>query len=305
MDDRPISIAYSVTDNWAQHLAVAMASVICNNPGERLVFHVLHYDVTQTTRERFAQMEIKYPNVRIEFHHLDKSRFACCPTPKCLSEIPLIAYFRLSLPDILQDESRIIYSDIDVLTVRGGLRELWETDLEGRPIACVSDHHVDTDGFRLFRKMLGMRPEDDYFCSGLIVMDLEAMRREKFVERCLETAARLRDIIVYVDQDVINSVCAGRIQPLPDKWNCTAKWNPFRKDVVQWHFQSQTSKPWCNIWKSITWIPYLKYLLKTPYRANVLKFVLAHLTGIVWFSYSKNCVRRYLLFGIRVWKRKI
>ena len=305
MNDRPITIAYSVTDNWAQHLAVAMTSVIVNNPGERFVFHVLHFDVAQSTQERFSRIEDAHPGVRIVFHHLDGARFSGFPTPKFLSEIPLIAYCRLALPDILPDESRVIYSDIDVLTVRGGLRELWETDLGGQPMACISDHHIDTPDFRTFRKMLGMLPEHDYFCSGLIVMDLDALRRDRFVERCYEASARLHDIIVYVDQDVINSVCAGRILTIPDKWNCAQDWSPFRKDVVQWHFQSQTSKPWCNIWKNVTWLPYVKYLLKTPYRANAFRFVLGHLVGLFWFSYTKNCVRRYLFCGIRVWKSKV
>ena len=83
------------------------------------------------------------------------TRFSGFPTPKFLSEIPLIAYCRLALPDILPDEPRIIYSDIDVLTVRGGLRDLWETDLKGHPMACISDHHIDTPDFRTFRNMYG------------------------------------------------------------------------------------------------------------------------------------------------------
>ena len=180
MNDRPITIAYSFTDNWAQHLAVAMTSVIVNNPGERFAFHVLHFGVSPSTQERFSQIEAAHPNVRITFHHLDGARFERFPTPKFLSEIPLIAYCRLALPEILPDEPRVIYSDIDVLAVRGGLRDLWETDLGGHPMACISDHHIDTPDFRLFRKMLGMRPEHDYFCSGLILMDLDELRRDRF-----------------------------------------------------------------------------------------------------------------------------
>ena len=304
-DKEPISITYSATDSWAQHLAVAMTSVILNNPGERFTFHVLHHDMTPATQMRLAQIERDHPNVRLVFHAVDESRFADFPTPKCLSEIPFMACFRLMLPEILPDESRTIYSDIDVLAVRGGVRGLWKTDLKGHPVACVSDHHIDSYDFRLFRKMLGMHPGDDYFCSGLIVMDLDTLRRLDFVKKCFEAARRHRDILVYVDQDILNSVCAGDILPLSDKWNCGARWNPFRTDVVQWHFQSQTSKPWCNIWKNVTWLPYLRFLLKTPYRARALRFVLGHVTGLFWFSYTKNCVRRYLFCGIRVWKRKV
>jgi len=305
MAKEPISITYSITDNWAQHLAVALTSVIVHNPGERFRFHVLHCDVTPATRARFAEIEKANPGVTIEFHAVDPARFADFPTPACLSEIPLEACYRLALPEILGDEERTIYSDVDVLTVRGGLRALWEMDLGGNVVAAVSDRHDDTDDFRMFRRMLGLKPEDDYFCSGLLVMDLGTMRRDGYVSRFFKAASRLRDVIVYVDQDILNSVCAGRIRPISDKWNCADSWSPFRKDVVQWHFQCQTNKPWCNIWKCTTWLPYLRYLLKTPYRGNALRFVWGHVKGFFWFTYTKNCVHRCLFCGIRVWKRRI
>lgn len=304
-DKDTISVSYAVTDSWAQHLSVVMISVVLNNPDDRFVFHVLHHDVTSATIAEFSEMEQAHPNMRVVFHKVDESRFADFPCPKFLAEIPLQTYYRLLLPEILKDEKRTIYSDIDVLAVRGGMRELWSVDLDGRPVACVSDHREDTDEFRMFRKMLGMKPENDYFCAGLIVMDLEAMRRGGFVKRCFETVSKLHDIIVYHDQDVLNSVYAGDILPLPDKWNCADKWSPFRRDVVQWHFQCQTSKPWCNIWKNVAWMPYLRYLLKTPYRSNALRFVVGHIAGFFWFSYTKNCVCRYLLCGVRVWKRRV
>ena len=61
MAGKPISITYAATDNWAQHLAVAMTSVAVNNPGESLVFHVLHHDMTPATIRRLSRMESARP----------------------------------------------------------------------------------------------------------------------------------------------------------------------------------------------------------------------------------------------------
>ena len=49
----------------------------------------------------------------------------------------------------------------------------------------------------------------------------------------------------------------------------------------------------------------MRYLLRTPYRGNALRFAMGHVMGFFWFSYTKNCVRRYLICGIRVWKKKV
>ena len=37
----------------------------------------------------------------------------------------------------------------------------------------------------------------------------------------------------------------------------------------------------------------------------IVSWCYGHLVGLFWFSYTKNCVRRYLFCGIRVWKKKV
>ena len=104
--------------------------------------------------------------------------------------------------------------------------------------------------------------------------------------------------------DVINAVMEERFTDIDPLWNMTKRFSFFRRDVKMWHFVHQTQKPWCNLWKNITWIPYLKYLLKTPYRSNAPSFVWNHIKGFFFFSYTKNLSTRYLVCGVRVWKSK-
>lgn len=72
-----------------------------------------------------------------------------------------------------------------------------------------------------------------------------------------------------------------------------------------WDFVHQTQKHWCNLWKNVTWISYLKYLLKTPYRSEAFRFIWGHIKGLVFFAHTKNRQKRYLICGIRVWKKRI
>jgi lipopolysaccharide biosynthesis glycosyltransferase len=135
-----------------------------------------------------------------------------------------------------------------------------------------------------------------------LLMDLATLRNESSVKVLFETTCANAERLLFPDQDVINIVFDGRIKEVPAIWNCADGYSVFRNDVIQWHFQCQTQKPWCNLWKNITWIPYLKYLRKTPYLSEVFRFVWGHIKGLFYFKYSKKGVTRHLICGVRVWR---
>ena len=144
-----------------------------------------------------------------------------------------------------------------------------------------------------------------YFASGLLVMDLEAMRREGSVKKLFDVTEKIQDVMSWPDMDALNVAYEGRFTPIDPVWNCIDRYSSRRRDVRIWHFPGFTTKPWCNIWKNTTWPVYLKYLLKSPYRANAVRFVWGHLKGAVYFKYVKKGVERTLVCGILVRKRRI
>ena len=293
-----ISLSFSVSDNYAQHLAVVLASVLVNNPDSNFIFHVLHRNITPESERKVKELEAMYPNCRVEFHKIDASRFEKFHVPAELEHVTQETYYRYILPEVLVDEDRTIYSDVDVLCV-GDLKPLWELDLKGNILAAVSE---GSDG-EFKKQRLELPGEAPYFNAGLQVIDLKAMREGGYTGRLMENTVKYAKILAWPDQDVINLTLRNRILAIDPKWNSVGQsYNPFRRDVVLWHFAGFTQKPWCNIWKNITWVPYLKYLLKSPYRRNALKFVWGHIVGFFYFAYTKKGTRRVLVCGIRAWK---
>ena len=300
---RPISISFSVTESYAQHLAVVLTSVLANNPSERFVFHVLHSGVTPESQARVKELESAYPGCEIRFHAIDASAFADFPIPPGLEHVTRETYFRYLLPDVLKDERRTIYSDVDVLFV-AGIREIWEVDLGGALMAAVRNLEGERRGDRRDIARLGFSPDSPYFFTGFLVMDLEAMRADGTSRRLMEATARHGSRVTFIDLDIVNLVCEGRIKEVDATWNETGRYSFLRRDVKIWHFPGFTQKPWCNIWKNYTWIPYLRYLVKSPYRANAPRFVWGHVKGFFFFRYVKRGVTRWLVCGILVWKKK-
>ena len=298
--DSPISISFSVSDNYSQHLAVVLTSVLVNNPSSRFVFHVLHRNITEASQARIRELERMYGNCEVRFHLIDDSQFAKFPIPPELEHVTQEMYYRYILPDVLADEDRTIYSDVDVLCV-GDLRPLWELDLKGNILAAVSEGEAG----EWKKSLMGIEGDAPYFYSGLLVMDLKEMRQGDYARQLMENTVKYAAKISWPDQDIINLTFRDKILQLGPEWDgINVRYSPFRKDIVIWHFPGFTLKPWCNIWKNTTWPIYLKYLLKSPYSFNAAKFVLGHIKGFFWFSYKKKGVTRYLLCGILVCKLK-
>ena len=297
----PISISFCISDNYSCHLAVVLTSIAENNPRSEFIFHVLHRGITAENRNLIGELGKIHPNCRVEFHFIDASLFDAFPLPKDLEHVTREMYYRYILPEVLAGETRTIYSDVDVICV-GELQKLWELDLEGNLLAAVSEGEAGETK----KRMIGRTGSEPYFYSGLLVMDLEGMRRGGYVRKLFETTASFARRLSWPDQDAINIVFRSRILQLGPEWDgINVKYRPWRKGIAIWHFPGALAKPWCNVWKNISWPLYLRYLVKSPYRSEAVRFVFGHVLGFFYFRYVKKGVERILICGIRVAKRKV
>ncbi len=109
-----------------------------------------------------------------------------------------------------------MYLDADIL-VLDDLESLWETDLEGAVVGAVLDgldpklKHGDP-GFEEVPRV------QDYFNSGVLLIDLGRWREERISERALELLINHPQSL-FSDQDALNIVCDGRWKKLDPRWN--------------------------------------------------------------------------------------
>jgi lipopolysaccharide biosynthesis glycosyltransferase len=134
-------------------------------------------------------------------------------------------YERVLAPDALPDTlERAIYLDADLL-VLDAVDVLWQVDLGGLIIGAVQDAVIPRVssplGLRRYRE-LGCRAEDPYFNAGVLVIDLEAWKRQHIGQRALEYLERYERSVNLTDQDALNAVLHNRWKPLEDRWNVVA-----------------------------------------------------------------------------------
>jgi UDP-glucose/galactose:(glucosyl)LPS alpha-1,2-glucosyl/galactosyltransferase len=129
---------------------------------------------------------------------------------------PSPAWYRLFLPELLPRLSRVLYLDIDLVVV-DRLEELWQTELGDHYLAAVTN--LLEPHFEHRPATLGVQTHN-YFNSGVMLMNLDRMRRDDAGQAVLDFARRRGDELIWVDQDALNAVLGDGRLPLHPRWNC-------------------------------------------------------------------------------------
>lgn len=121
---------------------------------------------------------------------------------------------RLWVADFFGPEvKRVLYLDGDIV-VTGSIAPLWNTDLDGALLGAV-----DIPGSQRGINNLGMREEEGYFNSGVLLFDLEQWRQTRALDALLAYVAKNLERLRDPDQDALNACFAGRRKRLDYTWN--------------------------------------------------------------------------------------
>ncbi len=289
-----ISLSFSASDNYMQHLAVVLISALEHTPKATFLFHVLTRYVSDDHRQRLEALCEASGRAQIVFHLIENKVFDDFPLP--LAHITQEMYYRYLLPELLVDEQRTIYMDVDIL-IAGDLLELWQIDLGEALLAGMEEK----DHLAVLKRQIGMPEDAPYVNSGVLVMDLEKLRAFNFFNRCIERTIAYSDKLDWPDQDVINALCANRILTISNRFNfMSAKRPPKAARVVVRHFANFSAKPWCCLVTSWTWLDYVKYLKKTPFKDKVAGFIWMHIKAFFYYSFNKKGKHYVYILGLRV-----
>ncbi len=204
-----MTIAYACDRNYASLTAVSAVSALGHNPGARILLlgYNLEKEAQELVRSRVEKAggEFLYRDVSPSIGKL--VRQGVCPYTS------YAAYARVFLPEVLEEDGRVLYLDCDTL-VDGSLEDLFAVDLHGKPFALGYDcvlHH--------YKRHVRHPSELPYFNSGVMLIDLEAWRSHRCTERILAELAHPSGPNPLGDQDIIVRVFPQETRSLDPKWN--------------------------------------------------------------------------------------
>ena len=195
---------------YAAHSAAMLHSVLANAAGMNVHVHYLHSPrFDPGWRDKLASMV-----PAIEFHEIPDARVAGLPSQALFTQA---MWYRIFLPELLPGEPRVLYVDVDTLAV-DSLVPLWETELGDDWLGAVTNVLQHNHTHRPAE--LGLSGPEVYFNSGVLLLNLDAWRRDSCTERLYEFAVDNADTIAWPDQDALNVVLGERRTHLHPRWNC-------------------------------------------------------------------------------------
>lgn len=127
---------------------------------------------------------------------------------------PVFTLARLYISDILPDcIKRTLYLDSDTL-ITNDIKELWEMDMKDKLFYGVKDCIG-----RRYKRNIGLAENDIYINGGVLLMNLDALRKKKITEEICPFLRNYYNAMSYFDQDVLNAVFRGKIGILPPEYN--------------------------------------------------------------------------------------
>lgn len=274
-DSNRIDIALGFDERYAPHAAAAIQSILAATPGADFRFTIIHDGVSAERRNGIERTAPKATFHWVEIGDAD------IPSYASREHFSRAILFRLGLAEAAPtDCARMLYVDTDVICTQD-IRGLWTTDMNGAPIAAVQDCFVKPDEFAM-RWGLDSAAAC-YFNSGILLIDMNSVRREGAFGRAIDFVARHAAEVRFADQDALNFAFWGRWKRLDIVWNAQrhmaipaliADLAPdLRLDGRQpaiIHFTGP-EKPWTpNTYHPWSWL-YWRALAKTPFLAEVSK----------------------------------
>ncbi|MFM0586002.1 SP_1767 family glycosyltransferase [Streptococcus suis] len=249
-ESKTLDIAFSVNNRYAQYLGATILSILAHHPKEEVRVHILYKEIAQSILQDLGNLAQQTPNLELHFHLLEDQQFSAIPIRT--EQFPIESFSRFLLPELLADLGRILYLDVDIL-VHGNLMELFHTDLEGYALGAV----VEADIFKYYQwylDSLGFSPNDAYFSSGVLLMDLDKMRQNGTTNQLIAMALEKAQDYNFPDQDILNLYYKGNFKQLSPAYNYTDVRKQNRElatdEIIIEHFNGDI-----KAWHAITKIP--------------------------------------------------
>lgn len=281
-DDR-INILYALSDKNGTYSKLAGTSIcsLLENTAANVVIHIFHDgSIKGENRKNFEGMvknyrqEIRFYNARELLPEIWQQAEEIFPRAVKDERYTEAALYRLLAPQLLDYEiKKLIYLDADTI-INLDILELWQEQIGDGGLAAVRELSMTErygEGFVTEDNAVQGRfvRAVDYFNSGVLLLDLERLRRMGILLlEGLKFLALHPEESKYHDQSILNYIFASNLTPLASKFNISMEWD---KEYVEnrtclepgiYHYLGFNLGLDKNDLRDVL---YYKYFLKTPW----------------------------------------
>ena len=265
-----MNVIVSANSRYMRYLYIMLLSLIESNSNEKITVYIMQRDFTDRDKNIITKL-VQSAGKSVIFLFVDEKIFSSFPTTEKFS---IETYFRLIMAELLpQDIQKALYLDVDII-VQGSLKEFYEMNVDGY-IAAVcqdADHPVLEDNKReLFKRKGDMR----YFNAGVMLWNIELLRKEYDFNRFVEATKQLGYQLQYADQEILNYLLYDKVLYCDgNRYNYIVRGEIKASDLQMndaliLHYAG--CNPWQNGQKNDLYQIWWKYAKITPFYVELLE----------------------------------
>ena len=322
-----MDIVYSSSDSYCEIAGISMLSLLENNKAaDEINLYLIDNSISEKNRQRLESMVAGYGRTLIYLEHPDIEKQS--GTTINVGRWNISTFYRLFLPSMLPEAvKRVLFIDCDTLILQD-LRPLWEMDMGDKWVYGVDDCRGTA-----YRTNLGLDEKSNYINNGVLLIDIEAWRKNNVEKMFLKFIRDHQGDITFVDQGVQNGVLSkiNRSGLLHPKYNALTVFfdfdynnliklrrPPVPGDALQYkeatetpaivHFQScfrSGLRPWVKGCKHPFASVYLAYKAKSPWKDEPMRPDDRTTPQKVLNLAARMIPERMMVFGVSVLHTKV
>lgn len=218
-----LNIVLPSDNNYYQHLAVSMVSLLENNREfEHITIHILDSGIVEENKNVLLGLVESYHR-KLVFYDLKQKLADFKDRYNIPNTFSISSYSRLFIQDLIEaDVDKIVFADSDSLFL-GNLYDLFKMDMEGFLVAGVKDHMSMEN-----KSKTGLSDKDLYINAGFLVIDLKGWRSQNIGKQFIDLIVKHNGDVHFHDQGVLNTVLRSKIKELHPKYNVMTSFYDFQ-----------------------------------------------------------------------------
>ena len=223
--NKKYDICFCCDENLIEYAINPINAISEKNVNNNLIIHFI-YSGKEGDLDHIENALVDRSNIIFKKYIVDSLDIHVDKTWRSIDHLSSATNLKLQIPEILSDIDRVTYFDIDTIPYVN----LVEFDSVQTDICGIAMRQEIKNGWRTFNGSAGTATENknpvDFGDrvignSGVMVLDLNELRKRKFTDLCIQEKQRNTYNIALTggDQDLINIFCRCHFNELPDKLN--------------------------------------------------------------------------------------
>lgn len=211
--------------NYMQHTCVMLRSIALLRDINRVYSIFFFYsDCPEELLKKAADEFANEKNFRLSF--IECNTYLKYSSKLKLKHSSMSIYAKVFIYDLLPEYvEKVLFLDSDIVLLNDPA-ELFDFDIDNHLIGAVQDYYYKNAPFEM-KEALNLYSEDDYFNSGVMLVNVCRWKKEKISEKSIQFMVDQGHRTMFHDQDGFNFAIKGdwkRLSPF---------WNPNSRNVIR------------------------------------------------------------------------